>query len=493
MTSSDFDAVPYVGEAHRLAHISHQFLTATVLGAAPVPTRTARVLELGCARGDNLVAMASTLPEAHFYGIDYSPVQIEQGREMVRALGLTNVELSCQSVTDFDGTGGPFDYIIAHGLLSWIPDDVQTAVLDLIAHHLSPRGIAYISYNTLPGWNARTTVRDLMRFHSAGIEDPIEKVHAARAALDFVVSNATNPALLTVLKDVAEEIRDQEDWYIFHEWLARDNTAFYFVDFVAMCDQFGLDYLGDSAISLMLLSNYGDVIREGLTPIGNQVKTEQYLDFFANRTFRQSLMRRRDVAELPKPDLAQLVQTCSLQSRLTRQDEENGLHRFAFPNGTVALQTNEAPLVALLSVLAGYSQFLLPFEKLVELTVHHQGLPADTARALLTEHALRLFLAGALWITPDQPTFVLQPSERPQGLAFPRYQARNSKFVINANVEKIPLTPPLRALLMLLDGTRTATDLHAMMATRPEADAFPTTEAVEESLRILGRMALLER
>ena len=36
-----------------------------------------RVLELGCAAGLNLIAMAALLPESTFVGIDLSPVQIE--------------------------------------------------------------------------------------------------------------------------------------------------------------------------------------------------------------------------------------------------------------------------------------------------------------------------------------------------------------------------------------------------------------------------------
>jgi len=493
MSSSDYDAVPYLGEAHRLTHVSHLFITATILGAGPPPPRTARVLELGCARGDNLAAMAATLPDAHFYGIDYSPVEIEQGQAMIRALGLSNVELSCQSAAEFDGTGGPFDYIIAHGLFSWVSDEVQSAILDQIARHLSPRGIAYVSYNTLPGWNARTTIRDLMRFHTAGIDDPIEKVRAARTALEFVGANATNPALLAVLEDAVAESRDQEDWYIFHEWLARDNTAFYFVDFVALCAESGLDYLGDSSISIMLVANYGAAIRDGLGQDGDQIRTEQYLDFLANRTFRQSLLRRRDVVAAPKPDLTALVQTCCLQSRLTRQEDEDGMYRFAFPNGDVALQTNDQSLVAVMSVLTGCSQFLLPFERLVELTVHLHALPADIVRALLAEHAIRLFLAGALWISAEPPTVAPQPSERPVALPLARYQARGSAFVTNANVEKIALTPPLRALLGLLDGTRTLQDVLETLDLGPHAADFPTTASVEESVRILGRMALLVR
>ena len=51
----------------------------------------------------------------------------------------------------------------------------------------------------------------------------------------------------------------------------------------------------------------------------------------------------------------------------------------------------------------------------------------------------------------DPPTVAPQPSERPVALPLARYQARGSAFVTNANVEKIALTPPLRALLGLLD------------------------------------------
>jgi len=493
MSSSAYDSVPYVGQAHRITHISHLFVTATVLGAAPPPPRTARVLELGCARGDNLVAMASSMPDAHFIGIDYSPVQIEQGQEMIRALGLTNVELTCQSVVDFDGAGGPFDYIIAHGLFSWVPTELQRPILDLIARHLTPSGIGYVSYNTLPGWNARTTVRDLMRFHAAGIDDPTEKVHAARGALEFVRSIATNPILLSILDGIIEESKSQEDWYIFHDWLEHDNNAFYLVDFVAMCAEAGLDYLGDASIAMMLTSNFGEKAREALASSDNQIRTEQYLDFLANRTFRQTLVRRQGMPQSSKPDLAALVRTSFLQSKLTSHSVEDGLHSFGFYNGTIAVQTNDPALVAVMSVLTDSARYLMPFDRLVELTVSQYGIPAETARTVLTDHAMRLFLSNALWIS-DQPSPCVQsPSARPVALPLARYQAKTANAVTNANIERMQLTPPLHALLLLLDGTRGPRQLLEAVRKGPQAAAFPSAEIIDESLKLLGHLALLQR
>src|SRR5262249_45359124 len=145
-------------------------------------------LEIGCATGSNLLPMAELYPDARFVGIDVVPAQIEVARATAAALGLGNVDLQAIDLREVpERIGGSFDYIIAHGVYSWVPPAVQDALLELCRGMLSPQGIAYVSHNTKPGWHARGMAGEIMRYHVRAIRDPAERARQGKAALDFVI------------------------------------------------------------------------------------------------------------------------------------------------------------------------------------------------------------------------------------------------------------------------------------------------------------------
>ena len=130
-------------------------------------SKRCRVLELGCASGDNLIPMAIELPNARFVGIDLSERQIEQGRQSVAALGLANIDLRRVNIANVDASWGTFDYILCHGIYSWVPAPIREKLLAICRENLAPTGIAFVSYNTLPGWHMRGMIRDMMVYHSS--------------------------------------------------------------------------------------------------------------------------------------------------------------------------------------------------------------------------------------------------------------------------------------------------------------------------------------
>src|SRR5260370_36089437 len=163
--ATSYDELPYDDKPIRATHPDNLAAIATLYGMTPPPLDRCRVLELGCAAGHNLIAMAISLPEARFTGIDLSPRQIADGQATVAALGLPNVKLQALSVLDMDDAFGQFDYIIAHGIYSWVPAAVQDKVLSVCARNLATDGVAYGSYNTYPGWHQRGMVREMMNYH----------------------------------------------------------------------------------------------------------------------------------------------------------------------------------------------------------------------------------------------------------------------------------------------------------------------------------------
>ena len=162
--TTTYDALPYTTRPRRATHPDTLATHAVLLGMAPAPVDRCRVLELGCGTGGNLVPMAATLPQSRFVGIDLSAVQVAEADRTARALGLSNVEFRAASILDVDAGWGAFDYVVCHGVYSWVPPRVQDAILAVCGRHLAPRGVAYVSYNTYPGWYARAAARDAMLF-----------------------------------------------------------------------------------------------------------------------------------------------------------------------------------------------------------------------------------------------------------------------------------------------------------------------------------------
>lgn len=288
-----YDAVPYVSHPFPQTAIEHLEALAALFGLeTPLPAR-ARVLELGCASGGNLVPMAARNPQAQILGVDLSAVQISAGQELLARVHVPNAELRTLSITDIDAGLGEFDYIICHGVYSWVPAEVQTAILRVCRQNLAPDGVAYVSYNVYPGWKAREIVRDAMILRGGPRDAPDEKLSYARGMLEFLDQSARPDSVLKkTLDETLPIVRGSNTSYLLHEFLEPCNSPCYFKEFVARAGEQGLAYLCDAEPSTMFVQNYGEKVREPLLREcgGSQLMMEQYLDFLVNRTFRQSLL-----------------------------------------------------------------------------------------------------------------------------------------------------------------------------------------------------------
>ena len=294
--ADSYDEVPYPSAPYRGTHPSSIAALAHIFGMqAPDPTNC-RVLELGCASGGNLLPMAQDLPGSHFVGIDLSARQVAAGQEQVTQLGLKNLELRHQSILDFAAGPGSFDYVLCHGVFSWVPRIVQDQILSIAARCLSPAGVIYVSYNTYPGWYLRGIVRDMLRYHAASFPDPQARISQSRELLKFLVKTAhgRTAAYTQVLRDEAEIIDGTSDAYLYHEHLEDVNQPFYFHEFVDRLSAAGLQYLAETDLPGMLSENLAPEISAMFekTPM---LRQEQYMDFLTNRMFRCTLACRAGV------------------------------------------------------------------------------------------------------------------------------------------------------------------------------------------------------
>jgi SAM-dependent methyltransferase len=290
---TSYDEVPYESFPFPQTHPDRLAVIATLLGLKPPVVARCRVLELGCAAGGNLIPMAANLPDAAFVGVDLSQVQIRQGQTLIDQIGLKNIELRHLSILDVGPELGRFDYVLCHGVFSWVPASVQDKILDICKKNLNLNGIAYVSYNTYPGWHVRGMIRDMLSYHAKQFREPAMRVRQARNLLDFLAKSVAkeNSPYSLMLKGELESFHRSSDAYLYHEHLEDVNEPLYFHQFAERAADKGLHYLAETDLRVMVPGHYPPEVENVLQMLAQDlIHMEQYMDFLRNRMFRQSLL-----------------------------------------------------------------------------------------------------------------------------------------------------------------------------------------------------------
>ncbi len=200
------------------------------------------MLELGCGNGLHSLALAQYLPESRCIGVDFARPAIERGEQILREAGLRNVELICRSLEE--PIEGEFDYIIAHGVFSWVPERVRLALLDICRKHLALGGVAFVSFNALPGWKTQQGLRELA-FRTVGQPADAGGVERARKVFDALAQTWSGGLGLNTWHASARAAA-APNRRLFHDDLAEINDPYYLTDFVQLAKQHGLSYVCDA-------------------------------------------------------------------------------------------------------------------------------------------------------------------------------------------------------------------------------------------------------
>lgn len=514
--SDSYDDIPYQSipftdtQPENLAALGRLFGLDT-----PDPSR-ARVLELGCASGGNLLPLAFYLPEGTYLGIEISARQVEDGRRLIAALGLENIRLEQGDILDLGDALGEFDYIIAHGVYSWVPPAVQARLLEICARHLAPHGIAYVSYNTWPGWHMRGMLRDLLLHYTRGAASPAERLARAQKLLrEFPAALAHSAGLAAqYLQGEIRRLREAHPSYVYHEYLETFNQPQYVGEFIAAAECHGLQYVCDADLKSMFPSVLGAAAEAWLEQFDDLAEQEQYLDFAVNRAFRQSLLCRAD-APLGREIVLETLERQAFFADLrppARPDLRSGGGQ-AFTNADDKPVDVGHPLAkaALLELEARYPDALGYRELLARAAARVRAAgnadAAADADGLLTELFL-LFAHQAVGMTPLERRCHRTPGARPRAHRLARAQAAAGLgHVATARHSSILLDPFSTRLLECLDGTsdieqlarRLADDIRQARIVLP--DIKPAAPArlqaqvrtnIERLLRLFVRQGILE-
>ena len=471
-----YDEILYPSLPRPQSHPARVAALAAIAGMTLPPVGRWRVLEIGCGDACNLLPLAFEYPEGRFTGVDRAALPLARGRDMAAKLGVTNLELYEADLLEWQ-PDDEFDYIIAHGFYSWVPFEIRDRLLALCAATLSPGGLAYVSYNVLPGSHLRRYAWDFLKFHTRRAESPRVRIDRAHElARLFAARPADEPGRAAIRKEM-ENVLERGAEAIFHDDLSAINDPVYLMDFAGHAGRHGLQYLGDA-------EPVRDDVRDLPLPVEDWMEARQYLDFLDCRKFRESILCRKEIA-LSRTLSLDRFQALAAASRVKpAEPQPDGAQRFELSQGR-SLTTNHPLVKAVLCFLASRWPG----------SVAVAGLPLGGYRPEdAADMLMRLVEAAAIELWQQPPRVATAVGERPVASPLARFQlSLGLTMVTNQRHQSIDLPDPAaRALVMLLDGTRDREALAAAMAqVAPPADPAAIASSLDVSLGEMLRLCLL--
>jgi methyltransferase-like protein/2-polyprenyl-3-methyl-5-hydroxy-6-metoxy-1,4-benzoquinol methylase len=470
-SSSDYDEVPYSSDPYCESTPENCYTIARLFKLNPPDFHKATVLELGCASGGNLIPLAYSYPDATFVGIDLSAVQIETGQKQVDEMALTNIQLRRLSILDTDQSLGKFDYIICHGVFSWVDSAAQEKVISLCNDLLSSNGIAYVSYNTLPGWNTLRSIRDMMHFHTKNIDDPKTRVHQARAILEFVLEGlkGNTSSYAEFLREEAGKLAEVKDSYLLHEYLEVENNPVYFHQFIDIVERHNLQYLADTSLSTMYTGILPGKTAEKLRELNNLTQIEQYTDFICNRRFRRTLLCRKEQVihrNIEATDISDFYLSTTMQTigKVT-ENQINNRTKMNLKSGDISYSISDPFTKQALIILQQRNRNPLHFDDLCQLLQQETKLDLAVVRRNLFNKVqlTHLLFAGAINIHSTMVNLTTKVAVLPTVSRLARYQSKNGSQVTNLRHQSVKLQPQEQLVLEHTDGSRSIDDLTLLL------------------------------
>jgi methyltransferase-like protein/SAM-dependent methyltransferase len=463
--SNVYDEVLYPAKTFPQTHPNRLATVALLRGMQPAPIDRCRVLELGSGIGTNLIGMAFQLPTSEFVGLDLARRPIVSGQSFVKALGLGNITLYSMDLCEASPERfGRFDFIIAHGLYSWVPQPVRERILAICREMLNPQGVAYVSYNAYPGNHLRDLVRGMMRFHTARFEDPFEKVGQARGLLKFLAESTTHPDYyVTAMRSQYERTLKYVDEAFFHDDLSEINQPFYFYEFVADAGRHGLRFLGEARANDLQPGTFTPQVVQRIKELegASEIVREQYKDFIRGCAFRETLLCHAELeiaSDLLIERVPELYASCDAILRVAgNQDGEAALFR---RTQGAELETTDPLFSAALNSLCLQWPAAVSFHALLAAaqtaaTAHASGRSGAEEAATLAEALMRAYRAGFLQLQVFPHAVTNMVSERPSVSRLARLMLEHGESAISQLHVLMRFPDPLsRRLVQLSDGSR---------------------------------------
>lgn len=468
-TAESYDEFPYPGYSHGSTHVGRLSAIGRLFGVKSCAPECSRILEIGCGSGINLLAMAQLYPSSGFLGIDFSGKQIAEAESTASATGLGNVHFLNLDIRKLEAADlGQFDYIIVHGIYSWVPEDVRRAILATCRDRLTDNGIALISYNCLPGWRLRGALREMMLIHTSRFGDISTKVTQSKALMKYLAeATGGQGAWGQYLKHESETILAADNSYLAHDYLEIHNHALYFRDFLAEASSFGLSFLTEAEPATVFLENYPENVIAPLKTMGlDHVETEQFLDFVRNRTFRSTLLCRDSVVPVRMIG-PQRVEGMHVRTHFEgeKETQTSGEVTFRLPAGRGEVTVADRIAIRILRRLLQSGRAPVAISVLTEeLSTGMSSQERDEFLDRIGNVILQGYFRNFLDLTLGPVPATQLPSDaNPTALPLARRQAATGSHYTLPTLDMVPSEILLSQLLKHCDGTRDREGLIAGM------------------------------
>ncbi|MEO5678395.1 MAG: methyltransferase regulatory domain-containing protein [Acidimicrobiales bacterium] len=503
-----YDEVRYPTFSHSQLHPDRLAVPAWLFGLDPAPAEACRFLELGCGDAGTLSALAVALPDSQFVGVDLAATAVQRGRDVCEQVGIGNLTLVEADVADLPDLG-TFDYVVCHGVFSWVPEPARQGILRACRERLRPDGVAYLSYNANPSGLLREMTRQMLRFHlRRGTRTPEDKLQEALSFLGFLVSarNEGDP-WRNLLESEIEHLERRLPSSLVHDELAEVNTPFWLYEVLEMAADHGLRFVAEADDLGVQDILWPDHVVNLLRTLEDEPEArEQYLDFLVARRFRQTLLCHDDrLLDRPCPPSRVQVLDVAAAVAVVGSDDPDlapGVHvEFATANGLTA-GTDMALGKAALHLLGQRWPAAVPFRDLLaaarQATAAWRGRGQPDDGEDLARFLVRVQGARVVELRRHRPAWpcrLEEVADRPRSSPLARHQAGLGGGVATLRGETIALDPVVRLVLDLCDGHRDRAELTAKLAELAEQPdgSPPGREALERSLGQLAELGLLLR
>ncbi|MGH2970428.1 MAG: methyltransferase regulatory domain-containing protein [Solirubrobacteraceae bacterium] len=467
-----YDEVRYSNYPYAQTHPDRLATVAELHGLAAPDPGSARVLELGCGAGGNLLAMAAATPGIEALGIDLASEPIDEGRRAVAEVGLRNVELRQGDLLDLtDGRLGDFDYVISHGVYAWVPEPARDALLAACRSHLAADGIAYVSYNANPGGHMRSALREAGLWFARAQHDPVAKAERAQVLFRFLAENraGTDDWWGGLLAGQLPAYAHGPTYRLVHDDLADHWSPVWFAEFAERAARHGLAYVGDGDLANLLTRRIPGAVDDDLRELaaGDRVAYEQIADLLRCVFFRQSVLCRDSRKPAAEPD-AGAVRRLHFAARAGAEGSDDG---------------QAGLLASAMALLRARAPDTIGFD---ELRAALGADPDALADAMLEGFHAELVMPHRAPLRAVSPAGV----ERPAASPLARWQARRELEVTSLAYTSVRMEEPAaRLLITLLDGTRDRAAIRAEFAERTGVRL--SAADLDANLEQLGRLFLL--
>jgi SAM-dependent methyltransferase len=459
--STSYDEVPYPTAVFPQATPDRLATIARLHGLSSPDIANARILEIGGGDALNLLAVAAAYPGVTALSFDLAGTAVERGRRWAELAGIGNVAIEQMDLLDAAAGAikGEYDYIVAHGVYAWVPEPVRAALLRLIGRVLAPNGVAFISYNALPGGHMRRAMREMLLLHLDGVEGPAERLAEARAFLGtFAEDDSVDEPIVGVMRRLARAMLERDPAVLHHDELGPVYVPQALRDVASAAASEGLAWLGDASVG-----RFADGF--------HALRDVQMRDYLEGRYFRQSLFvsaEARPDGRLDPQRVAGLFAAC--HGRRTGETE--------FTADNNRCEVTDAGLIEALEQLIAAFPTRLPCGELFDDDPHLEAM-------------FRMFDAGLITLHAGPAPCAATPGAHPQASALARMQiAQEWPTVSTLDLRSLAISDPrARQFIGLLDGSLDREQLAGRWSATGHANDVP----LESALAMVAKAGLLTR